>query len=120
MERTACLTACLVSALACVTLALSVLILGSEHVSDLVLHYGPARGRVPSLVAHDKVVETAAAACPVPPGPLNKTKGPWPSMHAAKVAELRAAQEAGVCLPPRALYENPHTVSRAACCSVKR
>ena len=96
MERTAGLTACLVSALACVTLALSVLFLGSEHVADLVRHYGPARGRVPSLVGHDKVVAAAAAAGPVPSGPRSRTKKPWPSMQAAKVQELRAAQEAGV------------------------
>jgi len=96
MERTACLTACLVSALACVTLALSVLFLGSDHVANLVLYYGPARGRVPSLVGHDKVVRAAAAACPVLPGPRSRMKKPWPSMQAAKVQELRAAQEAGV------------------------
>jgi len=52
--------------------------------------------RVTDLVGHGKSIEAAAAACPMPPGPVQRDTAPWQGMHAAFVRELRAAEDAGV------------------------
>ena len=67
------------------TLALLVLYHGFDHVTD--------------LVGHSKSIEAAAAACPVPPGPVQREMGQWQAMHLALVQELRTAQDAGVRHP---------------------
>ena len=61
----------------------------------LVLYHG--FDRVTDLVGHGKSIEAAEAACPVPPGPVQRDEEWWQGMHAASVRELRAAQDAGVC-----------------------
>jgi len=63
-------------------------------VSAQVLYHG--FDRVTDLVGHGKSIEAAAAACPLPPGPVQRDTPPWQGMHAAFVRELRAAEDAGV------------------------
>jgi hypothetical protein len=66
----------------------------------LVLYHG--FDRVTDLIGHSKSIEAAGAACPLPPGPVQRDMPLWKTMHAAYVEELRAAQDAKVCAAPDA------------------